>query len=368
MVGLDSGRNEVPVFNFILQPEFPLNALVLASDALRIANQNSGRELFSWNFVSEDGTPVRASNGMWISADCALANMPDGEVCLLFEGNLPTQKNSPKLLGHLRMVARYGAIVGSVDTGAFALAQAGLTCEGSEPEVVLHWEAVPTFVECFSDTSTLNQIYLVKDRRAYCAGGVATLDMMLELIAQFRGDALANEVANALVHTRREAATRQRGDSQMSSEQNQLADSIVSIMESNLDFPLGLEEIAAELDISDRTLTRACKRMFGQTPMRLYLHIRLQAARNLLFYEEFPIKDIAIACGFSYPAVFSRVFKSQFGQAPRDFRAVLRLKQGLAIRPEIRRLTARAPAETASQTQSNAAPASVFTPLLEPRH
>lgn len=333
-------RGGVPVFNFILQPEFPLNALVLASDALRIANQNSGREIFAWNLVSESGEPVRASNGMWISAGCALPDMPDGEVCLLFEGNLPTQKNSPKLLARLRKVARYGAIIGGVDTGAFALAQAGLIGEEPEPQVVLHWEAVPTFVERFATAAPVNQIYLIRDKRAHCAGGVATLDMMLDLIAGFEGDALANEVANALVHTRRDAVTRQRGDGQMSSEQNHVADRIVSIMESNLDFPLGLDEIAARLAISDRTLTRICKRMFGQTPMRLYLHIRLQAARNLLFYEEAPIKDVAIACGFSYPAVFSRVFRSRFGQTPREFRAALRHKQGLAIRPEIRRLTA----------------------------
>jgi transcriptional regulator GlxA family with amidase domain len=28
--------------------------------------------------------------------------------------------------------------------------------------------------------------------------------------------------------------------------------------------------------------------------------------RDILFYEEFSIKEMAVACGFSYPAVFSR--------------------------------------------------------------
>src|SRR5262249_44840111 len=160
-----------PHFNFILQPEFPLNALILASDALRIANQNSGRRFFAWSFVSETGEPVRASNGMWFGVDCAIEAMLPGDAYLIFASNLPTQRNSPKLLAQLRHASRRGAVVGSVDTGAFALAQAGLIGRESEPETVLHWEAEPTFRERFPAAQPLNQLYRLSDTRAQCAGG-----------------------------------------------------------------------------------------------------------------------------------------------------------------------------------------------------
>lgn len=330
--------DDCPHFNFILQPEFPLNALVLASDALRIANQNSGRTLFSWLFLSEDGAAVRASNGMWFPVDRALADMPQAEVCLLFEGNLPTQRNTRRLYGQLRAAARFGSIVGGVDTAAFALAQSGVIKAADAAPVVLHWEAVPTFREAFPTADLKSQIYFVDANRVHCAGGVATLDMMLDLIAHFHGEALANEVANALVHTRREAKAEQRGDGRLESEAQSLAARMLALMERNLDFPLTLEELADALGASQRTVTRVCRRAFGESPMRLYLHIRLQAARNLLFYEEHAIKDVATACGFSYPAVFSRVFKTEFGQTPRAFRLALREKQALGVRPEIHRL------------------------------
>ena len=113
---------------------------------------------------------------------------------------------------------------------------------------------------------------------------------------------------------------------------------LVSLMEQNLDFPLALRELASRLRVSERTLTRLCKRALGESPMRLYLHVRLQAARNFLFYEEYSITDVANACGFSYPSVFSRVFRSHFGQTPREFRARLRESQSASLRPEIRRL------------------------------
>ncbi|MDX1422437.1 MAG: helix-turn-helix domain-containing protein [Kiloniellales bacterium] len=323
-------------FNFILQPEFPMNAFILASEALRIANQNSARDLFRWRLASETGAPVRASNGMWMSVDCDLAAMPLADAYLLFEGNLPTQRNSPELLARLRAAARYGALVGAVDTGAFALAQAGLV--GGGP-AVLHWEAIPTFKERFPDSEVRNQLYLVEGNRIHCAGGVATLDLMLDLIGRAQGSALANEVANALVHAPRPAEAPQRLDEPAGPKTVSLPERIIALMERNLDFPLTLEEMAADLGLSARSLARACRRHFDESPMRLYLRVRLQAARNFLFYEEFSIKDVALACGFSYPTVFARAFKRQFGETPRAFRMNWRRRQSQTYLPEIRRLS-----------------------------
>ena len=323
-------------FNFVLQPEFPMNALILASEALRIANQNSSRDLFQWRLVSESGSPVRASNGMWMPVDCDLTSMPMADVHLLFEGNLPTQRNAPELLAKLREVARYGATIGAVDTGAFALAQAGLV--GTRP-TVMHWEAMPTFNERFPNSDVRNQLFLVEGNQVYCAGGVATLDLMLDLIGRSQGSVLANEVANALVHSPRPAQAPQRLDAPAERMKVSLPDRIIKLMERNLDFPLNLEQLALELGISSRSLARACQRHFDETPMRLYLRIRLQAARNFLFYEEFSIKDVALACGFSYPTVFARSFKSQFGETPRSFRNNWREKQSQTYLPEIRRLS-----------------------------
>lgn len=337
----------IPQFLFLLQPEFPINALILASEALRIANQNSGRELFRWRYVSEDGAAVRASNGMWLSVEGALtattASDPSQTYVLIFASNLPTQRNSPHLLGTLRALARFGANLGGVDTGAFALAQAGLI---GARDTVLHWEAAASFRERFPKARLKDRLHLIEDRRLYCAGGVAALDLMLDVVARLHGPALANEVANALVHTLRPAQAPQRPDSPGAGSRGEpgeaprdgLAGRMVALMESNLDFALSLPQLASKLKTSPRSLIRLSRRHFGVTPMRLYLRIRLQAARNMLFYEEFSIAEVAIACGFSYASVFSRAFRQQFHQTPQTFRAEFRRKQDQALRPEIRRL------------------------------
>ncbi|WP_119391465.1 GlxA family transcriptional regulator [Taklimakanibacter lacteus] len=326
-----------PRFAFILQPEFPLNAFILATEALRIANQNSGQDLFDWLFVSETGQPVRASNGMRIEVHNDLATLPHCDYLILLEGNLPTQNTSPQLLSALRAAYRHGSTVIGVDTGAFALAMAGLT---GERKLVIHWEAMPAYLEHFPEASIENRLYLLDRQLGFCAGGVGMLDLMLDLIGRLRGAALAREVANALIHTPRNATQAQRVEGTTINAEPSLSRQLVALMERHLDFPLSPRRLAEELGISVRTLERYCGREFGQTPTQLYLLIRLQAARNLLFYEEGDIKDIAVACGFSYPAVFTRAFKAQFGQSPRAFRNSFRDIQGRLVRPEIARLSA----------------------------
>jgi len=335
--GRNGAADRKPKFAFILQPEFPMNAFILATEALRIANQNSGKDLFDWLLASETGKPVRASNGMRIEVDGDLASLPHCDYVVLLEGNLPTQNNSPQLLSALRNAYRHGSTVIGVDTGAFALAGAGLT---GERKLVIHWEAAPAYLEHFPEARIDNQLYLIDKQLGFCAGGVGMLDLMLDLIGGLRGAALAREVANALIHTQRDATQPQRVEGKGNDAEPSLSRRLIALMERHLDFPLTPKLLSEQLGISVRTLERHCAREFGQTPRELYLLVRLQAARNLLFYEEGDIKDIAVACGFSYPSVFTRAFKAQFGHSPRAFRQSFRDIQGRLVRPEIARLSA----------------------------
>jgi AraC family carnitine catabolism transcriptional activator len=85
---------------------------------------------------------------MRIEPDHSLANFPSCDFVVLLDGNLPTMNISTRMLTALRAAHRYGATIVGIDTGAFAIAAAGLAGHG---DAVVHWEAAPAFIEHYPD-------------------------------------------------------------------------------------------------------------------------------------------------------------------------------------------------------------------------
>ena len=181
-------------------------------------------------------------------------------------------------------------------------------------------------------------LFAIDRNRVTCAGGIATLDMMLHLIASKHGRALAEVVANGFVHGRiRHDNDRQRvsADDAFSLVNHRLA-GVVQDMEEHLESPLSTNDLAARAGISVRQLERLMHDTVREAPARYYLKLRLQAARNHLFYGDMPIQDVAQACGFSSPSVLSRAFKDHFGVSPREFRRQFSSDRLERFRPELR--------------------------------
>jgi AraC family carnitine catabolism transcriptional activator len=304
---------------FFLIPEFPIYAVIPATEALRIANQNSGQNLYDWSFISLDGAAVRAGNGMMVAPDASIEDEPSFTTLIVCAGNHPTQYLERRLLNWLRRLDRYGTVVGALDTGSFALAAAGLM---KGYRMTLHWEAMPLFHEHYPDLEVREQIFVIDRNRMTCAGGAAATDLMLHLIALDHGKMLAQIVANGMVHERvRHETDPQRAVLDMpKGSHDPVVLRAIRLMESNLETPLLPDAVATKVGLTTRQLERLFRRKLDDSPARYYLKIRLQAARNLLFYSDVSIQDVALSCGFSGADVFSRTFRGHFGQSPRRFR------------------------------------------------
>ncbi len=329
------GNPERVCFGFLLLPEFPLYGLVPAIEALRIANQNNGKKIYDWQLISETGGPVHAGNGVSLNVDATITNAGWLPIVLVFGGNHPTRHLSKGVLNWLRRLARHGSVVGGIDTGAFALAEAGLLHGRC---ATLHWESFFTFRELYPDIEVIEQLYNIDRGRITCAGGHATLDMMLDIISGLSGPALAQVVANAFVaHRQRDSDEPQRLDPWPPRQDGKSPlNRVLQGMEENIQTPLSATALADQAGVSVRALNRLVHDSLGDAPMSYYRKVRLQAARRMLFYSDLAIRDVAFACGFGSPEVFSRCFKAHFGVSPREYRRRTSSHELERYRPELR--------------------------------
>lgn len=83
---------------------------------------------------------------------------------------------------------------------------------------------------------------------------------------------------------------------------------------------LSLREAAATAFLSPNYLTHMLRKETGKPFSQLVLDRRMQLARSLLLNHQQPIGQVAVACGFTDEAYFSRRFRKEHGLAPDQFR------------------------------------------------
>ena len=77
---------------------------------------------------------------------------------------------------------------------------------------------------------------------------------------------------------------------------------------------------AEKLDLSERSLDNAIKKVYGCTTKRFINAKVIQRTKKLLQGTDVPIKNISIDIGFSEESNFSNFFKKHTGTSPRKYR------------------------------------------------
>ncbi|MGD1918394.1 MAG: helix-turn-helix transcriptional regulator [Pleurocapsa sp.] len=81
-----------------------------------------------------------------------------------------------------------------------------------------------------------------------------------------------------------------------------------------------LEDMAAQANLSPSHFARLFKQTIGQSPYQFLMSYRIEQAKKMLGSPNKLLVDIALKCGFSDQAHFSRVFKKIEGLTPKQYR------------------------------------------------
>lgn len=301
---------------FLLVPQFSMMGFSAAIEPLRSANRMAERRLFEWRLVSVDGEPVVASNGIPIAVHDSIERLTRVDMLIVCAGMDPVQfQRAHPVHHHLRRLARHGAMVGAVSSGSFILAEARLL---THRRCTVHWEYLDLFRSKYPLLQVTQDLYVV-DRDVFtCSGGIAALDMMLHFITEGCGPQLALAVAEQFIHPH----IREQKDHQRLEMHNRYGiDSpklvqIIAIMESAIEDPLDMAEIAARVGICARQVERLFRDQIDTSPRAFYLQLRLAKAKTLLRQTLNPVRTIAVECGFVSTSHFCHAYKRVFGLAP----------------------------------------------------
>jgi len=276
--------------------------------------------------ASVGGGPIRATSGIPIVTEDLLTLTPrQSDTVLVVGGGEAAIRAAIATRPLVRWVARAARLVrrvGSVCSGAFVLAQAGIL-DGRR--AATHWSACARLTAFRPQITVDAQSIFVRDGHVWTSAGVtAGIDLALAMIEEDCGRDWADRIAAQLVvYVRRPGFQSQFSDALIA--QRAGSGSLAGALEkvrANLAGRVDLPAFSRAAGMSLRTLHRRCLQELGATPAKVLERLRVERARLLLGTTELGAKQVSGRVGLENPARLTRAFRRTLGVTPRDYAAV----------------------------------------------
>jgi transcriptional regulator GlxA family with amidase domain len=246
--------------------------------ARRLGNSDA----YDIQIMSTGGPTVRGTGQLHFVADRTIFDPDEAIDTLLVAGDPSFQEIDPPVIEWLRRRAPTVRRYGSICTGVFLLAAAGLL-DGKR--VTTHWECADKFARDFPHIELDADAIFLRDGPLCTAAGVtAGIDLALALVEEDYGRDVAMIVARYMVVFLK----RPGGQSQFSAHlvaqmsETSVIQKAQDYVLTNLAAPLHVDQLAQRFGMSPRNFARVFRREIGMTPGDFVTAARTDAARRLL--------------------------------------------------------------------------------------
>ncbi|MBO0653930.1 DJ-1/PfpI family protein [Streptomyces triculaminicus] len=271
--------------------------------------------------ASLGGRPVvtSAEAQLGVSADLARIRKPPDTLMVAGGRGYAAAAADRELVRHVRRLAGGSRRTGSVCTGAFVLAAAGLL-DGRR--ATTHWAFCSELAVCHPAVSVEPDAFFVRDGTVVTSAGVtAGIDLSLALLEDDFGPELARAVAKFLVVFMQ----RPGGQSQFSTwmRREPLRGALSELVDNIDSDPSGdrsVPALAALMGMSRRHFSRLFTQQVGTSPGAYVERARVAAARALLESSADGVDAIAGRCGFGTVETMRRAFVRETGVSPAAYR------------------------------------------------
>ena len=301
--------------------------LVGAVDVFTSANRAVGKPLYDIQIINAE----KARTDGKIAGMCGLSfhchsdfRHFRGEIdTLLIPGGIGVEEKTADASATrwLRQTATRVRRIGSICTGAFLLAQAGLL-DGRR--VATHWAFAAELARRHPKVKVDPEPIWIQEDKFYTSAGVtAGIDLSLALLEEDHGAALALEVARVLVVFLRRPGNQAQFSVSLeaqSAERKPLHELRVWMAE-HLTADLSVPALAQRVAMSPRNFQRVFTSEAGKSPARYVEELRLETARRFLERTTESMDEIADRCGFGSSDVLARAFTRILRLTPGDYRS-----------------------------------------------
>jgi transcriptional regulator GlxA family with amidase domain len=296
------------------------------AEAFSAANRSAGSQKYEVVLASVGGKRVRVTSGIAVATRALERLTPRPSDTVLVVGGedaaIRSALRSATLIAWLTRAAKVVRRIGSVCSGAFLLAQAGLL-DGLR--AATHWSACEQ-LRAFRPQVTVDaDAIFVQDGKVWTSAGVTTgIDLSLALIEEDIGRKIADSAAARLVVYARRPGFQSQFSEALLSQSNTDA-GLSRALELARKSParrLDVSALARAAGMSLRTLHRRCLQEVGTTPAKLIERLRTEHARLLITTTGLEAKVVAARSGFENPARMARAFQRTLGLTPSGYRAL----------------------------------------------
>ncbi len=295
-------------------------------DPLRASNEISETKSFEWKLFSENADKVEASANVAFETDGKIEEIEKLDALILLSPPNADFKNS-RSVGVIRRLERHGCTIGAVSGGVFLLAKAKV-----RPNIrySVHWCYAAAFTNQFPNNISSEQVIETDRNIMTASGAAAAFDLALLLIRSRLGSSVAAEVACWFQHPiMRNQDVKQvipsLNELEGLEEMPELARKAIALVNQKINYPLQVNDIADEIGITSRHLSRIFKEATGESPRQYFRKLRVNAARQMILYTNEKIGEIALSVGFSSAAILRSHYIDLFSLSPEEERNKINL-------------------------------------------
>ncbi len=254
---------------------------------------------------TEDVTTQERYNVVWIPS-------------LLVDNSL-AYRNRKKMIRWIREQARQGAVVATVCTGAFLLAETGLL---NHRTTTLHWSFAELFTETYPLIKVQPQVPVICDEKFYSAAADSEwITLVSEILTLKYGKVFSSKTSEMFVFN---GYKRSSGMALGTRFANRTQDAIIAKTQAWISEHIAEENLvsraACEFGLSESSLARRFKSAHQESVINYIQHIRIERAKEALEMTKLPVERISDMVGYRDSSYFRRLFKIKTGMTPKQYR------------------------------------------------